>query len=134
VFLVIGVATFALILVREIPVLVVGIPTWAIAGLGMGLLYAPLSLVTLREAREGAQGAATSALQLSDVLGTSLGTGIGGGILAAGVRAGSPQGVSLGIVFVVAIAAGIAGLVLAARLPAASSVHGAAPARDRVVA
>jgi MFS family permease len=134
VFLVIGVATFALILVPEVPVLVVGIPTWAIAGLGMGLLYAPLSLVTLREAREGGQGAATAALQLSDVLGTALGTGIGGGILAAGVRAGSPQGISLGIVFAVAIVGGIAGLLLAARLPAASHAHSAVPAPDRVVA
>ena len=133
-FLILGVATFALILVRDVPVLVVGIPTWAIAGLGMGLLYAPLSLVTLREAPPDGQGAATSALQLSDVLGTALGTGIGGGILAAGVRAGSPQGISLAIVFAVAVAGGIAGLLLAARLPSGARVEVAAAVRDRVVA
>jgi MFS family permease len=134
VFLILGVATFALVLVRDVPVLVVGIPTWAIAGLGMGLLYAPLSLVTLREAPEGGQGAATSALQLSDVLGTSLGTGIGGGILAAGVRAGTPQGTSLGLVFAVALVGAIGGLLLASRLPAATRAEAAAPATRRVVA
>ena len=134
VFLIVGVATFALILMPEVPVLVVGIPTWAVAGLGMGLLYAPLSLVTLREAPEGGQGAATSALQLSDVLGTSLGTGIGGGILAAGVRAGTPQGTSLGLVFAVALVGGVAGLLLAHRLPGAAPAEAAAAAPRRVVA
>lgn len=134
VFLIAGVATFALILIPDVPVLAVGIPTWAIAGLGMGLLYAPLSLVTLREAPEGGQGAATSALQLSDVFGTALGTGVGGGIVAAGVRSGSAQGISLGIVFAVAIAAAIAGLLLATRLPAAARTRAAVPATDRAIA
>lgn len=134
IFLVLGVATFALILVRDVPVLIVGIPTWAIAGLGMGLLYAPLSLVTLREAPEGGQGAATSALQLSDVLGTAIGTGIGGGILAAGVRLGSAQGLSLAIVFGVAVVGGVLGLALAARLPGATRAAVARPATERSVA
>ena len=134
VLLVLGVATFALILVREVPVLIVGIPTWAIAGLGMGLLYAPLSLVTLREAPEGGQGAATSALQLSDVLGTAIGTGIGGGILAAGVRLGSAQGASLAIVFGVAVVGGLVGMVLAARLPGGSRAAAAMPATERIIA
>ena len=96
----------------------------------MGLLYAPLSLVTLREAPEGGQGAATSALQLSDILGTSLGTGIGGGILAAGVRGGVPQGTSLAITFGVAVAAAIGGLLLATRLPGARRGEVAASAPD----
>ena len=134
VFLVVGVATFGLILVREVPVLIVGIPTWAVAGLGMGLLYAPLSLVTLREAPDGGQGAATAALQLSDVLGTALGTGIGGGILAAGVRLGSAQGASLAIVFGVAVVGGIVGLALSARLPGGARAEASATASERSVA
>jgi hypothetical protein len=128
------VATFGLVLIPAVPVLLVGIPTWAIAGLGMGLLYAPLSLVTLREAPEGGQGAATSALQLSDILGTSLGTGLGGGILAAGVRGGAPQGTSLAITFGVAVAAAVGGLLLATRLPGARRAEVVASAPDRAIA
>ena len=132
--LTVGVATFALILVPTVPVLLVGIPAWAIAGLGMGLLYAPLSLVTLREAPEGGQGAATSALQLSDVLGTSLGTGLGGGILAAGVRAGAPQGTSLAFVFAVAVAGAVVGVLLAPRLPGPSRAEAVGHAPDGAIA
>ncbi len=132
--LTVGMATFGLVLVPEVPVLLVGIPTWAIAGLGMGLLYAPLSLVTLREAPEGGQGAATSALQLSDILGTSLGTGLGGGILAAGVRSGMPQGTSLAITFAVAVLAASGGLLLASRLPGARRAEVASPAPDGAIA
>lgn len=132
--LTVGMATFGLVLIPAVPVLIVGIPTWAIAGLGMGLLYAPLSLVTLREAPEGGQGAATSALQLSDILGTSLGTGLGGGILAAGVRGGAPQGTSLAITFGVAVAAAIGGLLLATRLPGARRTELAASAPDGAIA
>jgi MFS family permease len=130
----VGVATFGLVLIPDVPVLVVGIPTWAIAGLGMGLLYAPLSLVTLREAPADAQGAATSALQLSDILGTSLGAGVGGGILAAGVRGGVPQGTSLAITFTVAVVAAAGGVLLAARLPGARRAEVPAPAPDGAIA
>ena len=45
----------------------------------MGFAYSPLSLIVLREAPPESQGAATPALQLSDVLGTALGTGVGRG-------------------------------------------------------
>ena len=133
--LTVGMATFALVLIPAVPVLLVGIPAWGIAGLGMGLLYAPLSLVTLREAPAGGQGTSTAALQLSDVLGTAFGTGLGGGILAAGVRAGAPQGSSLAIVFAVAVAGAIVGVLLAVRLPGASRGEGRrarARRRDRL--
>ena len=132
--LTLGMAAFALVLIPAVPVLLVGIPAWGIAGLGMGLLYAPLSLVTLREAPAGGQGTSTAALQLSDVLGTAFGTGLGGGILAAGVRAGAPQGSSLAIVFAVAVAGAIAGVLLAVRLPGASRAKASVPAPDVVPA
>src|SRR5919197_1058128 len=82
-----GVLGFAAALSPAVPV-AVGIVSWAIAGLGMGLSYSPLSLVVLAEAEPGVQGAATSGLQLSDVLGTAFGTGIGGAFVAAGHRLG----------------------------------------------
>ncbi len=57
---------------------------WGVAGLGMGLSYAPLSLVVLSGAPEGAEGAASASLQLCDTLGVALGTGVVGAIVAAG--------------------------------------------------
>ena len=44
----------------------------------MGLAYSPLALIVLREASPEAQGTATSALSLTDSLGTALGTGLTG--------------------------------------------------------
>ena len=76
-----GLAVTAAVLVPAVPV-AIGVAGWGVAGLGMGLAYAPLSLTVLREAPAGEEGLATSGLQLSDVLGTALGTGVGGALVA----------------------------------------------------
>ena len=52
----------------------------------MGLAYSPLSLIVLREASPETQGTATSALSLTDSLGTALGTGLTGALVAASLR------------------------------------------------
>ena len=96
----------------------VGIVAWTIAGLGMGLAYAPLSLTVLRLATPGALGSATSGLQLSDVLGTALGTGVGGAFLAFGARAGLEPWVGLAGAFGAGAAMGLVGIALAGRLDA----------------
>jgi MFS family permease len=116
-----GLASFLLVLLPAVPVWV-AIPTFALAGLGMGLGYAPLSLIVLREASPSAQGASTSALSLLDTLGTALGTGVSGAIIAASLRASLDQGLGLGIAFCVAIAVGILGFAMTGRLrPAEAS-------------
>ena len=109
-----GIAAFGLVLLPGTPV-VIGVAVWAVVGLGMGLSYSPLALVVLRDAAPEAQGAATSALQLSDVLGTALGAGIGGALVAAGERAGD---LALGLAgaFVVAAAVAAAGFLASPRL------------------
>lgn len=112
---VVGIASFALILSPDVPI-AIGIVAWTIAGLGMGLSYAPISLTVLREATPGAEGAATSGLQLSDVLGTALGTGVGGAMLAAATRAGLDTWVGLAGAFAVGAAVGSVGIALAGRL------------------
>ena len=73
-----GSLAMLLVLVPAVPA-AVGISCWSIAGFGIGLAYAPLSVVTLHEAPEGQEGRATSSLQLSDMLGTALGLGGGRG-------------------------------------------------------
>ena len=101
-----GIASFSAVLSPAVPVWL-AVPTFAVAGLGMGLLYAPLSLIVLRDAPAGEQGSASSALSLTDVLGTALGTGVTGAAVAASVRAsGEPAGglaIGFGIAFVTAV-------------------------------
>lgn len=66
------------------------VPVWLLAGFGIGVSYSPLSLVTLANAEEGREGFATSALQLTDVLGVSIGTGVVGMLIDVFSRDGSP--------------------------------------------
>jgi MFS family permease len=113
--LVVGLALAALTLVPGVPVGIAAL-AWGIAGLGQGLSYSPLTLVTLAEAEIGREGAATASLQLSDVLGTALGTGAGGAIVAAGLSAGWNRRAALGIVFALMFAAATLALAAAARL------------------
>ena len=94
----------------------VAIPAFGIAGLGMGLAYSPLALIVLRDASRETQGAATSALSLTDSLGTALGTGISGAIVAASLRATGEPATGLAVAFTVAILVGLGGLALTGRL------------------
>lgn len=115
VLVLLGTAILALVLSPEVPVAVAGL-AWAVAGLGMGLGYAPLSLAVLAEAPIESQGVATAALQLSDVLGTAVGTGVAGALIAIAARGGSPQWVGLAGAFAVGALVGCLGLALSRRL------------------
>jgi predicted MFS family arabinose efflux permease len=94
----------------------------------MGLAYPALSLTVLAEASPGEEGAATSSLQLSDVLGTALGAGVGGALIAAGLGAGHSPWVGLLAAFTVACAVALGGLALTGRIPGrrSTSLPGAA--------
>lgn len=130
--LIVGLATFLVVLFpQSSPWL--AIPTVGLAGLGMGLAYSPLALIVLREASGAEQGRASSALSLTDSLGTALGTGITGAAVAASVRdAGTPlRGLVVG--FAVAIGVAALGLILSSRLRVAARMSTAArpvPATD----
>lgn len=115
---ILGLALFTLILWPDVPVWLAA-PTFAVTGLGMGLAYAPLSLIVLREAPAGSQGSAASALSLSDILGTAIGTGVSGAIVAVSLRSSDEAGPGLAAAFVVAILVGLGGLALTGRLQAA---------------
>jgi MFS family permease len=92
---------------------------WASAGFGTGLAYSPLSVTVLGLAEPGREGAASSSLQLSDVLGTSLGTGAGGAFIALGDSSGWELRSALTIAFAVTLAVAAGGVLAARRLPAA---------------
>lgn len=125
-----GLAGFMLVLHQDVSWLI-AIPTFAVAGFGMGLAYSPLALIVLREATPESQGSASSALSLTDALGIALGTGVVGAIVAAGIRTSGQPVPGLAIAFSVVLAVGFGGLLLTGRLhrhpgPAgARGVHGA---------
>ncbi|HYM84458.1 MAG TPA: MFS transporter [Candidatus Dormibacteraeota bacterium] len=112
-----GVAATLLVLSPAVP-WALAVATWAIAGLGMGLAYAPLSLAVLSDAPPESVGAASSALQLSDLLGTALGTGLGGAIIAVGAHAGLQPWVALAVAHVCGSGAAAFGGAMGGRLVA----------------
>jgi MFS family permease len=121
IFITAGIAGMALVVGRETPLLVT-VLAWGVGGLGMGLAYAPISLLVLRAAPARAQGAATGALQVSDTLGGALGTGLGGAFVALAEASGATD-LAPAIAAAFAVAIGVAGLgiVVSRRLEPARS-------------
>ena len=122
-FTALGFACIALGALLTIPVVLEAVPaelavlTWILPGVGMGFMYSAVTIVVLRGSAPAEQGSASSALQLSDILGTALGTGIAGAITAAGERAGGDGlGIGLALVFGVSLTAALFGLVGSRRI------------------
>jgi len=112
----VGIAVMAVTLLAGVPP-VLGIVAWGVAGFGIGVSYPPISLTTLALAEQGREGSATASMQLSDVLGTALGTGIGGVVIAAGDRHDWALRPTLLVIYGMAFAMSIVGVLLAGRLP-----------------
>lgn len=119
-------AGFALVLagvVGLVPVLfgtapaALAFPVWALAGLGMGLAYPTMTLIVLRLAPAGREGASAASLQLADNLGVALGAGLGGALIAAGGAAGWATESGIGLAFALAMGVGVLGATAALRLP-----------------
>jgi MFS family permease len=91
------------------------VAAWTVGGLGMGLAYAPISLMMLRNAPPGQEGRTSASLNLADVLGTAIGIGVGGAAVAAG--AGSHLSLGITVAFAAAAAAGVAALLVSHQLP-----------------
>jgi MFS family permease len=111
-----GSLAMLLVLVPAVPAWI-AIVCWGVAGFGMGLAYAPLSVVTLAEAAEGQEGRATSSLQVSDSLGTALGSGVAGVLVAFGASIADSDTPGLVAVYVLGAVMAVAGVVLAGRVP-----------------
>lgn len=93
------------------------VPAWGLAGIGMGLGYAPLSISALGSAAPGREGHATASLQLCDTLGVSLGTGAGGALIALADGRSWASSTGVALVFGLGIVTALVGLVAAGRLP-----------------
>jgi MFS family permease len=112
-----GIVAASAVLIPEVPVWVAAV-AWGIAGLGMGLSYSTTAVTVLSEADSAGQpGAATAALQLSDVLGQALGTGIAGAIVAVALSSGWARRDALVIVFAVMVVVAALSVAAARRFP-----------------
>jgi MFS family permease len=119
----VGSVSMLLVLVPWAPAWI-AIACWGIGGFGIGLAYAPLSVVTLSEAPTGEEGRVTSSLQVADSLGTALGAGVAGVLLAVGVTVTASDTPGLVGVYLLGAVVALGGVVVARRVPArvASSV------------
>jgi MFS family permease len=116
-FVCLVVATVAMLIVlRPVPAALV-LLAWAMGGFSMGISYSSISVTVLGLAEPGHEGAASAALQLSDVLGVSLGTGLVGVFVALGEGRGWALASSLTLGFVLTLLVAIGGLAAARRLP-----------------
>jgi MFS family permease len=111
----IGLGVMCVVLLPSVPP-ELAIVAWAVAGLGMGIAYTPLSVTTLDRAAPGEEGRATSALQLCDVLGQAIGTGVAGAIVAA-AAAGMGHGTGVALAFLLGIVVALIAVIVGARLP-----------------
>ena len=126
-FVALGFAVLAVAAALTIPVVMPTVPpeaaivTWVLAGLGMGFMYSAVTLIVLRGVPAEEQGSASSALQLSDILGTALGAGIGGALAALGERSGGDGlGWALAGVFAMSLVVALLGLAASGRVETAS--------------
>jgi MFS family permease len=111
-----GIAGLTTVLSSDVAV-IVGIVAWTVAGLGMGLAFAPITLLMLDEAPAGRQGWASASLNLADVLGSALGIGLGGAAIGAAARFGWSLAAGLAAAFALTVVAGLAALAISRQLP-----------------
>ncbi len=112
----VGVAGMIVVLQPLVPLWLAYV-AWATAGLGMGLAYAPTTLMMLREAPAGREGWASASLSLSDVLGAALGAGLGGAAIAVGASEGLPLATGVTVALALPAAVAVLAIALSGRLP-----------------
>jgi len=123
-----GIAGMILVLWPAVPV-AEGLAAWTVAGLGMGLAYAPISLMMLQKAPPGQEGQVSASLNLADVLGTAIGIGVGGAAVAA--VAGRDLRLGIAVAFGIAAAVGLVALAVTRRLPAGPTSASPPPVTER---
>jgi MFS family permease len=116
VVIMIGLGAMATVLLPATPIYV-ALAAWTVAGFGIGMAYAPISLLMLREAPKGREGWAAASLSLADVLGTALGIGAGGAAVTAATAHGWPLAAGVAVAFAIAAAAATLLALASGRLP-----------------
>jgi MFS family permease len=101
--------------------LVIPYAGWTIAGIGMGIAYPTVYLVTMDRSGEGAEGTTVALLLLIDTLGAAMGTGLGGAALAISESLHASLVAGLTGAFALALAAAVALIAIAPRLSPATA-------------
>ena len=83
----------------------------------MGLAFAPITVLVLREAPAGEEGATSASLALAETLGWALGTGVGGAAVAAAHANGWRIASGAGLALLAAAGATAGCLLVSGRLP-----------------
>ena len=96
--------------------LVLPFVAWTIAGLGMGVAYPTMYLITMDRAAPGAEGATVALLLMIDALGSAAGTGLGGSAVALADHVGASLKAGLAGAFAVALVAVLALIAITPRL------------------
>ena len=96
--------------------LVIPFVAWTLAGLGMGVAYPTMYLITMERAAPGVEGATVALLLMIDALGSSAGTGLGGSAIALADHLGASLKAGLAGAFAVAFVAALALIAITPRL------------------
>lgn len=94
---------------------------WAIAGLGMGLLFVPTSVAAMSYAEPGSEGRVGSQVNLADSLGFAVMGGVGGATVAVSDRTDWPLTHALFANFALAAGLAVVGALIAGRVTARST-------------
>lgn len=112
----IGIVGETLLLAPSVP-MIAGLIGAALAGLGIGLAYSPLSALVLEVAEPGREGSASSVLSLFEFVGFAAGPGITGLLVSVGSNRGWSEARSLFFGWLTAGAIALGGMAATRRLP-----------------
>ncbi|HEX3219056.1 MAG TPA: MFS transporter [Candidatus Limnocylindria bacterium] len=119
----VGIAIEAAVPVSSLPVYAAA-AGWAVAGLGMGISYSLATLLIIRSAPTGEEGAASASIQLAEALGIALGTGLAGSIVAiATARVGLAPAIAVAELLMLVLA-GITIAICGRLLPGVDTLNG----------
>ena len=96
--------------------LVIPFVAWTFAGLGMGVAYPTMYLITMERAAAGVEAATVALLLMVDALGSAAGTGLGGSAVALSEHAGASLEAGLAGAFAVAFVAALAQITITPKL------------------
>lgn len=119
-FLLLGIVLVAPVLSEDWPLWATFL-SWAVGGLGMGLLFNPTTVVAMSFAEPGNEGMVGGQISLADAVGFSLMGGIGGAMVAISDRTSLPLTTALAINFGLAAVLACTGMLASRNVRSASA-------------
>lgn len=120
----IGIALTTIVVLPGVPTMITPF-AWFVAGFGMGITFAALSVFALGATPQSEQGAISASLQVADATGAALSIAIAGALISAFQLADSGFGAAFGAMFLAALLGVVA--TIRVRKVTAPAVHGEEP-------